>query len=79
MSNIIINKKVVDDLIKGKANYIKRKWMEFDQISFGQKEITFENRKGKVLATIILPNAICFDLGETVTVQFSGSMKFHLE
>ena len=78
MSNIKISKKVMTDLLKGKATYIKKGRMTFDQICFSKDKITFGTRMGSVLAIIEIPWGVDFNCGETVTVNFEGSMNVHL-
>lgn len=78
MSDIKISRRVFDDLFKGKASYIKKKRLFYDQIIFDKKELTFKHKR-KALATLKLPEVISFDSGDTVTINFTGSMDIHFD
>jgi hypothetical protein len=73
MSNIIISKEAINDILTGHADYIKQKKMFYDNIYFDNKGIVFGKGKKK-LAEVKIPDTVNFSQGDTITIQFDGSM-----
>jgi hypothetical protein len=78
MSDILIKKIVIDDLFAGRADYIKKNKMFYNNIYFDNKEIVFGKGK-KQLATVKLPGDFNFSNGDTVTINFESSMPIYLK
>lgn len=70
-----ISKILKEDLIHGKAFYIRKGQLYFDQIKVGKSAFSFLN-KNKLLVTMEFPKDVQFHLGETVSFNLTeGKMK----
>ena len=77
-SNWEISKVFKENLIKGKAPYVRNGQLYFDTIKVGKSAFSFLN-KNKLLVTMEFPHEVSFHLGETVTFNLTeGKMKIKL-
>jgi len=74
-----VSKILKEDLIKGKAPYIRNGKLYFDTINVGKSSFSFLN-KNKLLVTTEFPHEVSFHLGETVTFNLiEGKMKIKID
>ena len=74
-----VSKILKEDLIHGKAPYIRKGQLYFDTIKVGKSSFSFLN-KNKLLVTTEFPRKVSFHLGETVTFNLTeGKMKIKID
>ena len=70
MSKIVFTESTINDLLYGKATYIKERRLTYYGIIFNSTKISFMY-KDKEVAFINIP---IFCTGDTLTINFNGSM-----
>lgn len=73
MSNIRITQKALEDILRGRADYVKQKRMYYDGMYIDKNELVFK-KGNKKIAVLAFPNTVDFNNGDTVTISFESSM-----